>query len=64
MRHGITISDRDKEEILGFFARGVDDGQPLSWFSWVVHDTPTEGATKIIVKGQVGQRRSGEYMTS
>ena len=42
MRHGITISDRDKEEMLGFFARGVADGQPPSWISWVVYDRTTD----------------------
>ena len=42
MRHGITISDRDKEEMLGFFARGVADGQPPSWISWVVYDNTTD----------------------
>lgn len=41
MRHGITISDRDKEEMLGFLDRGVADGQPPSWINWTVHGTDT-----------------------
>ena len=44
MRHGITISDRDKEEMLGFFGRGIPDGQPPSWISWFVYDATTDDA--------------------
>lgn len=39
MRHGITICDRDKNEMLGFFDRGIADGPPPSWIEWRVRDT-------------------------
>lgn len=60
MHHGITISDRDKEEMLGFFARGVADGQPPSWISWVVYDNTTDDP-EITGSPVSSEESDGEY---